>query len=401
MQELIDLSRAVAAELAAEYRGDRRGELAAWLHIALEREGLVASLYERHSVESRLQSLPKPLVRSVLAKVNGICANEETHVAAIRALLAAVSPWSQVMLEEGWGRLQGFVLGQLAGTNTFAQAIGLILLELGARSDRERAAGRAVTGLDVGGFLEFSRTLEITAVESYQRVVALLAALRRNDRGSPRSLAVHLKLLRILRDERVHRDVFHVLSGAFGGDGAPPQRSDDSGPTGLPGSITTRAISSRADLNEVCRAILTFHYGVVLPAGAPRKEAVRTAVDYWRWQMENPRRNSYLVECQRQDVFLPAGEIFLLGTAGLRHLVRGTSSMRSLRFDRRLIPCYLAEREALAHRSSRVEPQRSKNPKMGYRRGPTHKVSASQPEGGAPHVELYVHPRSRGAGHPR
>jgi hypothetical protein len=390
MQELIDLSRAVAAELAAEFRGDPRGELAAWLHIALEREGLVASLYERHSVESRLQSLPKQLVRSVLAKVNGICTNEETHVTAIRALLAAVSPWSQVMLEEGWGRLEGFVLGQLAGTNAFTQAIALILLELGARSDRERAAGRAVTGLDVGGFLKFSRTLEVTAVESYQQVVALLAALRRNEPGSPRSLALHLKLLRILRDERVHRDVFHVLSGAFGGDGAPPQRSDDSEPTELPSSITTRPISSRADLNEVCRAILTFHYGVVLPAGAPRTEAIRTAVDYWRWQMENPRRKSYLVDCQRQDVFFPAGDILLLGTAGLQHVARGPSSIRSLRFDRRLIPRCVAEGESLARRSSRVEPQGCKNPKMGYRRGPAQKVSANQPEGEAPHVELYV-----------
>jgi len=399
MEELIELSRGVAADLAAEFRGDPCGELAAWLQIALEREGLVASLYERQSIEGRLKSLPKSVARGARAKVNGICANEETHVAVIRALLAADWAWPQLALKEGWGRLQGLVLGRLAGTNAFARAIALILLELGARSAGERAAGRAVAGLDAGGFLKFSRTLEITAVESYQRVVALLAALRRNERGSPHNLALHLKLLRILRDERVHRDVFHVLHRAFGDDGAPPHRSADSAATELPDTITSRPISNRADLNEVCRAILTFHYGAALPAGAPREEALRTAIDYWRWQMENPRRKSYLVECQLQDVFRPAGDILLLGTAGLQHVVRGTSSIRSLRFDRN-IPCYLAEGESLARRSRRVEPQRSKNPKMGYRRGRTKKLSANQPEGEAPYVKLYVRRRSRGAGHP-
>jgi hypothetical protein len=361
MEELIELSRAVAADLAAEFRSDPRGELAAWLRIALEREGLVASLYERRSIERRLKSLPKSVARGALAKVNGICANEETHVTVIRALLAADCAWPHLALKEGWGRLQGFVLSRLAGTNALARAIALVLLDLGARSASERAAGRAVAGLDAGGFLRFSRTLEITAVESYQRVAALLAALQRSDRGSPRGPALHLKLLRILRDERVHRDVFHVLYGACGGDGA-PRRSADSEVTELPDRIRSRPISSRADLNEVCRAILTFHYGAALPAGAPREEAFRTAVDYWRWQMENPRRKSYLVESQRQDVLLPQGDILLLGTAGLEHVVRGIPSMRSHRFDRRLIPWLMARSESRARRSSRVELRRTKNP---------------------------------------
>jgi hypothetical protein len=337
MEELIQLSRAAAAELASEFRGDPRGELAAWLHIALQREGLVASLYEGQSVESRLQSLPKHFARSAVAKVNGICASEEKHVTVIRALLAADCAWPQVALEEGWGRLQGFVLSQLAGTNDFARAIARILLELGAGSARERAAGRAVAGLDARGFLGFSRTLEITAVESYQRVVALLAALRRTASAASNSFDVDLKLLGILRDERVHRDVFHVLYGAFGGAAAPSSRSRHAGVTELPESITTLPIVSRADLNTVCRAILTFHYGAVLPSNAPPEEAFRTAVDYWRWQMENPLRRSYLVERQRQDVFLPEGDILLLGTAGLQHVVRGIPSIRSRRFDRGLI----------------------------------------------------------------
>jgi hypothetical protein len=351
MEELVALSRGVAAELAAEFRGNPRGELAAWLHIALQREGLVASLYERRSVESRLQALPRNLARSALAKVNGICANEETHVTLIRALLAAGSPWPQVVLEEGWGRLQGVVLGQLASTNALAQAIALLLLELGARSDRERAAGQAVTGLDVGGFLKFSRTLEVTAVESYQRIAALLGGLRRRKRASY-SLALHLKILGILRDERVHRDVLHVLCRAFG-ERSRGHRSDDSEATELPASIATRPISNAAELNAVCRAILTFHYGAVVPAGAPREQALRTAVDYWRWQMVDPRRKSYLVDRQGQDAVCPKADILLVGAAGLQHVVRGIPSMHRARFDRRLIPRLIATRLNTAGSSAR------------------------------------------------
>ena len=348
MEELIALSRSVAAELAAEFRSDPRGELAAWLHIALEREGLVASLYDRHSVESRLASLPKQLARSVLAKLNGICSNEETHVTVIRSLLAAECGWPQVALEEVWGRLQGFVLSQLASTNAFRRALARILLELGARSDRERAAGRAVAGLDVGGFLKFSRTLEVTAVESYQRIAALLAGLR-SERTASHSLALHLQILRILRDERVHRDVLHVLYGTFGGDTRRRRRVARSEETEFPHRLATRPLSSRAELNAVCRTILTFHYGAALTPGASRAEVMGTAVDYWRWQMENPRRTSYFVEHQRQDVLLPQGDILLLGTAGLEHVLRGISSMRSRRFDRRLVPRLMAASEPSCH----------------------------------------------------
>jgi hypothetical protein len=330
MKELIALSRAVARELAAEFRGDPRGELAAWLHIALEREGLVASLYERQSVEGRLRSLPPRYARSVLAKVNGICASEETHVTVIRSLLAADCAWPQVALEEGWGRLQGLVLGLITGTSALARAVSLILLELGARSARERTAGRAVAGLDVAGFLKFSRTLEVTAAESYQRVAALLAALRRIEGGSHYNPALHLRILRILRDERVHRDVFHVLYRAFGRD-QDAACGDEADTTELPDTIAMRPIRSLADLNAVCRAILTFHYGAALPGGAGPEQAARTAAAYWRWQMQDPRRKSFFVECQRQDVFVPGSDILLLGTAGLQHVVRGIPSIRCQR----------------------------------------------------------------------
>jgi len=360
MQELIALSRGVAAELATAFRGDPRGELAAWLHIALQREGLVASLYDRHSVEGRLQSLPKDIARSALAKLNGICANEESHVAVIRALLAPACPWPQRVLEEGWGRLQGLVLGQLAGSNALTRAVAQLLLEIGARSTDERAAGRAVAGLDVGGFLRFSRTLEVTAVESYQRVARLLAVLHRRERGSSHSLTLSLQILRILRDERVHRDVLHVLYGAFGGDGSLAGRHEE-GATELPESITTRPIASRADLNAVCRAILAFHYGAALPADASPDDAMRAAADYWRWQLADPRRTSYLGERQRRDALSPDGDILLLGTAGLQHVVRGIPSIRCQRFDRRLIPRLVAERRSRHARRTRPTPTGAKS----------------------------------------
>ncbi|HVN86123.1 MAG TPA: hypothetical protein VMW17_14890 [Candidatus Binatia bacterium] len=348
MRELIELSRGAAAELATEFRGNPRGELAAWLHIALEREGLVASLYERRSVESQLQSLPKPLGRSVLAKVNGICANEEHHVAMIRTLLARECAWLQIAVEESWGRMQGFVLGQLAGTSAWGRAVALLLLEIGARSPRERAAGHAVVGLDLGGFLRFSRTLEVTAVESYQRIAALLTVLRQQPRGASYSPALHLAILRILRDERVHRDVLHVLSTAFG---ASESRRRGDGATELPACIVARPVASRTDLNEVCRAILLFHYGVAIPADASPADVACAAADFWRWQMEDPSRRSYLVDCQHHD--LSAGDVRLLGAAGLHHVVRGTAVLCGPRFGRSSHKSHGSKRRSSIHTSAR------------------------------------------------
>lgn len=347
--EFLELSRAVAADLAAEFRDDPRGELAAWLHIALEREGMVASLYQRHSVESRFERLPKRLSRAAIALVSDVCANEEKHVAAIRALLATDRAWPHTAFKESWGRLQGMVLNQIAAANPVVRALAPLVLTLGARSYRERAAASTVAELDTSGFLKLSRTLEITAVESYQRVVALLTAPSHPERPLPYSLALHLEMLGILRDERVHRDIFHVLYRTFGTDGA-RRGAHDAVVTELPERVATRPISSPAELNEVCRAILVFHYGAALPSGAPPDEAMRVAVDFWRWHMQNPRRKSYLVERQRQDLFASRRDILLLGTAGLESVVRGMPAVRSYLLGQGLIPWFMAEGEFLIRR---------------------------------------------------
>jgi hypothetical protein len=319
MQEFIHLSRAVAADLAAEFRDDPEGELAAWLQVALEREGTIARLYRRRTVERRFASLPAPLARCAITKLNGIGAREAQHVTVIRALAAAQSAWPHVALKESWGRLQGIVLSHLAGANAFARVVALIMLNLGARSSSECAAARTVAGLDARGFLALSRTLEITAVESYQRILALLAALSDRD-GSLHNVTVRCKLLGILRDERVHRDVFHILHVALDPEGGTARAGDAE--TELPESVATRPIAGPADLNALCRAILALHYGAAIPRGAPRDDARRAAVDFWRWQMENPLRTSYLVEYQRQDLLRPDGDVLLLGTAGLEDVAR-------------------------------------------------------------------------------
>ncbi len=333
MQELIRLSRGVAAELAAKFRGDPAGELAAGLHIALERESLVASLYDGHSMGSRLESLPWRVGRCAAAKVNAIRSNEETHVAIIRALLGADCLVRRA-LTEGWGRLQGMVLNQLASSQALARAMGLFLLELGARSAEERAAGRAVASLDAGHFLTFSRTLEVTAVESYQRVATLLTMLRRAGGRPPYTLSLHLTLLRILRDERVHRDVFHVLHRMLNGAEAAPARAPY---TELPTAIAAQPVSSATELNGLCRTILAFHYGVAIPAGAAPEEVVDAAVSYWQWQLSHPRRHSYLFEHQMRQPLPPERDILLCGTAGLAGLVRGVRWFRRFA-NERLLP---------------------------------------------------------------
>lgn len=346
MREFIDMSRAAAADLAAAFHNDPRAELAAWFRVALEREGMIARLYDRRAVESRFASLPAHLARSAIAMLNGIGVREEEHVSVIRELLAAAPTCLHVALKERWGRLQGLVLHQLASANVFARAVALLMLRLGARSTRERMAARTVAGLDTGGFLALSRTLEITAVESYQRMAGLLAAVPRPEGEGRYSVAVDLKILEILRDERVHRDVFHVLHKAVSGAGIGAHFAE-SEVTELPDDIAARPISSPPDLQDVCRAILAFHYGAALPAGAPPEEVTRVAAGYWHWQMEDPRRGSYLVDCQRQNVFRADGDVLLLGTAGLEDVARGRPFVRSHGVSQRLVASFAGVGESL------------------------------------------------------
>jgi len=390
--EFLDLSRTVAADLADEFRDNPRGELAAWLHIALEREGVVASLYQRHSVESRFAPFPKRLARAAIALVSGVCANEEKHVAAIRALLDIDRAWPRATLKESWGRLQGMVLNQLAGSNAIVRALAPIVLTLGTRSHGERAAASAVAELDACGFLKLSRTLEITAVESYQRIIALLTGPLRPENGPPYSLPLHLQMLGILRDERVHRDVFHVLYRTFG-NAADRRRARKAVVTELPDWIATRPISGPAELKEVCRAILSFHYGAAVPFGAPPDEVMRAAVDYWRWQMENPVRKSYLVERQRQEVFGSGRGMLLLGTAGLDDVARGMRSVRAYTLDQGVIPWFMTEGDSMLRPRSPVLSLGTREPEDGMS-----PVTKSNRGCGAPHSPAELHRRRVGVG---
>ena len=343
MDEFIAFSRAVAADLAAEFRDDPQGELAAWLRIALEREGMVASLYRSQSAEARFAAIPKRWTRAVLAKVNAICANEESHVNIIRGLFAPQLAWPHVALKESWGRLQGIVLNQLAGASSFGQAMGRVMLRLGARSSQERAAATAVARLDACGFLQLSRTLEVTAVESYERIVTLMSLLRRRRRSPPAVVALQLQLIGILRDERVHRDVFAVLCNTFPATAVPDGAAQATRASAIPKQVAARPLDSPAELNAVCRDILTFHYGAALPRGASPAATLQTALEYWHWQLKHPLRRSFFAESQRRRSAGDSADVLLLGTAGLDDALRGARQFRAHLFDEGVIPWCLAQ----------------------------------------------------------
>ena len=233
----------------------------------------------------------------------------------------------------------------------------------------ERAAASAVAGLDAAGSWRSVARSEITAVESYQRVVALLTALGRRGRAVPYRLALHLEMLGILRDERVHRDVFHVLHRAFGGERMRRAANTARGRRSCPTSLVMRPITRPAELSAVCRAILAFHYGAALPSGAPPEVAMRTAVDYWRWHMDDPRRKSYLVDRQRQDIFDARHGMLLLGTAGLEAVVRGMPVVRLYHLEQGAIPWFMSEGEALLGAPPLPTPRRPTRSRLTLVRG--------------------------------
>jgi hypothetical protein len=178
---------------------------------------------------------------------------------------------------------------------------------------------------------------------------------------------MQLKILSILRDEQVHRDVLQVLCARLSGRAFRRHHGEPTATTVGCARISTYAMASSADLNQVCRAILAFHYGAVLPAGAGREQILNTAAAYWRWQAANPWRESYLVDHQRRDPFGPGGDIVLLGTAGFEHVVKGMRSVVLQRLDRHLLPQLTSRNGSVRWRRTRVQPHRSKR-EVGMRR---------------------------------
>src|SRR4051794_31372156 len=91
--EIVQFANRAANDLAVEFHDDPKGEFIAWLHVALEREAMVAAAYDPDHLERHLsrlkatESVPDVVLTLLHRTIGDVWAQEEGHTAYIRACI--------------------------------------------------------------------------------------------------------------------------------------------------------------------------------------------------------------------------------------------------------------------------------------------------------------------------
>jgi hypothetical protein len=225
---IIAHTRALAEELAREFRDDPAAELEIWARTAQQREAMVVMLYDSTAIEQRLpRRTGEPDMLAVVRKaIGGIWAQERTHTTLVDALRTLEGSHLTDALS-----LLGAIEGRMAHRATANGWTGLVaasLIGLARASGRAPEFTRAFRGLNPREFFRFSHELETTAKEGYVRILELLATLGQTEVAGAFSTGSALKFgvtgpyefAKTLAEERFHAAVFQQLDGWLEADGS-------------------------------------------------------------------------------------------------------------------------------------------------------------------------------------
>jgi len=220
-------TRALAEELAHEFRDNPAAELEMWATTAQQREAMVVKLYDSAAIEQRLpKHSDEPDVLAVVRKaIGGIWAQERTHttlVGALRTLEGSRLTAARSVL--------GSIEGRIAHRATANGWTGLVTTSL---IGLVRATGlapeftKAFRSLNPRQFFRFSHELETTAKEGYVRILELLATLGQTEVAGDFSTSTALKFgitgsyefAKTLAEECFHAAVFQQLDAWLQPDG--------------------------------------------------------------------------------------------------------------------------------------------------------------------------------------
>jgi hypothetical protein len=220
-----EFTHRVAAAVAAEHADDPLGELVVWLHLALRREASVGEIYGVANLERRLAEVraPDDVHQLMRLAIGGIWAQEKAHAAYLQAMLMAIDPassfWRRLgaRLDGVAGALEGYVLSGCTSPSQLMRAKAACLLAVGRQVQDVPGFVSSLGTLSFGDFCRFNAELEITAVDGYQRMLALLHQLAA--RGSFHAATTLLiDIGRMIQDERFHNLIFLELDRWFARD---------------------------------------------------------------------------------------------------------------------------------------------------------------------------------------
>lgn len=204
----------IAAELAAEFKNDPKGELDAWVSTAQQREEMVVQIYNALNLKARIPDQPGAeagTVETVREVIASIWAQEASH-ATLMAKLRVVGGQGGVPLKG----MQGKVEGLMTSWATSNGALGTIArATIGA--SRIINAAPAFTGalgaMSLGDFFLFSAELEQTAKNGYRRIIELLQQLKQKGQAPVYGRLAQYEFATTLAEESFHQAIFERMSG--------------------------------------------------------------------------------------------------------------------------------------------------------------------------------------------
>jgi hypothetical protein len=220
-------TRAVAAELASEFRDNPMAELELWATTAQQREAMVVRLYDAAAIEQRLPKCAgEPEVLPVIRKaIGGIWAQERSHTTLVESL-RILDETRLASAHSLLGAIEGRVT-HFATASSWTRSIATFLIGLGRAAGHAPEFTQGFRALTPREFFRFSHELETTAKEGYARILELLARLEQLDVASPHSTNSALKLgltapyefAKTLAEECFHAALFEQLEAWLEPDG--------------------------------------------------------------------------------------------------------------------------------------------------------------------------------------
>lgn len=216
--EIVVLAYEVEKELKTKFKENPKGELLAWLLIAIEREALVSNLYLDNSVFEKVDSLnlddaSKNFVQKAI-KYAGI--QENVHVVLTKYVLHLLDPPQKLSTSIHryrkylFGKMQSREIKNALSRNVIKNFEAKIALVMGRFIQNIPEFLLSLESKDFETYCRINSVMEETAINAYARMKVLIDAIIKKE--DIKYTALKPDIQKIYLDENYHYHLFDFLS---------------------------------------------------------------------------------------------------------------------------------------------------------------------------------------------
>jgi hypothetical protein len=222
VKTFIELAEEAAVKLQQDSGGNMEKEFIAWLHVALQREAMVAVAYQEDRVRVQLEkwantySISSDVVEIILRALVAVWAQESAHREYFEAMFKAIDPPRaymeeiKTMLENIQGQIEGDVLSNAQSPTLQGRIKAKIAIVVGKMMGKVPAYVEGLHNASFSKYCSVNAELEQTAVSGYSRMIEIARLVPRA--SFMQDTPVIYDLRKTLADETYHEALFLALS---------------------------------------------------------------------------------------------------------------------------------------------------------------------------------------------